>query len=86
MRDNDHFTVSNSNLFHFILHHQRQFFPSQLNSRITIQGNRIINIFSGCFLLCEILFVRRVVDLKFRTFFREKGKRIRQNREKSRKN
>ena len=58
MRDNDLFTVSNSNLFHFILHHQRQFFPSQLNSRITIQGNRIINIFSGCFLLCEILFVR----------------------------
>ena len=61
-------------------------FHSQLNPLITIQGNRIINIFSGCFLLCEILFVRRVVDLKFRTFFREKGKRIRQNREKSRKN
>ena len=33
-------------------------FPSQLNSRITIQSNRIINIFSDCFLLCEILFVR----------------------------
>ena len=35
-------------------------FHSQLNPLITIQGNRIINIFSGCFLLCEILFVRRV--------------------------
>ena len=32
MRDNDLFTVSGSNLFHFILHHQRQRFPFSTES------------------------------------------------------